>query len=106
MSRNDVLVLPSLTEAFGLVITEALSCGLPVIVTPNSGGPEVISHGENGFIVPIRSSESIAEKLDLLHRDRDRLSAMSLSAFQRASECSWANYRARISQIIRDIVNP
>jgi glycosyltransferase involved in cell wall biosynthesis len=105
MSRNDVLVLPSLSEAFGLVITEALSCGLPVITTPNSGGPEVITDGENGFIVPVRSSEAIAERLEVLHCDRKRLREMSAAAFQRADEHSWSNYRARISHIMRGIIN-
>ena len=69
MSRNDVFVFPSLFEGFGLVILEAMSQGLPVITTENTAGPDLITEGESGFIVPIRSAQAIAEKLDLLARD-------------------------------------
>src|SRR5207249_2069253 len=92
MSRHDVLIFPSLFEGFGLVILEAMSRGLPVITTPNTAGPDIISDGEDGFIVPIRSSEAICEKLELLIRDRERLRAMSSAARKTAGRCSWDNY--------------
>jgi glycosyltransferase involved in cell wall biosynthesis len=106
MARHDVLVLPSLSEGFALVIGEALSRGLPVITTLNSGGEEIVRDGQDGFFVPIRSSQSIAEKLQLLNQDPSLLDHLSSSAVQRAKELNWTTYRARISQIIRDIVNP
>ena len=66
MRTNDVFVFPSLFEGFGLVILEALAQGLPVITTANTGGPDIISDGVDGFIVPLRSAFAIAEKLELL----------------------------------------
>ena len=53
MMEADVLVLPSLSEGFGLVVTEALACGLPVIVTPNVGASDLVRDGREGFVVPV-----------------------------------------------------
>ncbi len=66
MHEHDVLVLPSLFEGFGLVILEAMAQGTSVITTDHTAGSDVIENGSDGFIVPIRSAEAIAEKLDLL----------------------------------------
>jgi len=93
MERHDVLVFPSLTEGYGLVILEALSRGLPVITTRNTGGPEALRDGREGYLIPIRSAEAIAEKLELLDRDRELLEAMQEAALARARECGWERYR-------------
>lgn len=106
MRRHDVLVFPSLFEGFGLVITEALSQGLPVITTPHTGGPEVIKDGVDGFLVPIRDQQTIAAKLELLHSDRDRLMAMKHSALDTAREQSWQRYRDELVQIVGRAVTP
>jgi len=104
MARHDVMVLPSLTEGFGMVIGEALSRGLPVITTMNSGGPEIMRDGREGFFVPIRSAEAIAEKLELLSHDRDLLDCMSSSARERAREFSWRRYRETLTMNIIEIL--
>jgi glycosyltransferase involved in cell wall biosynthesis len=96
MQRHDVFVLPTLFEGFALVILEAMSRGLPVITTPNSGAEGIITDGEDGFIVPVRSAEAIAEKLELLAGDRDRLAAMSEAAQKKAAFHSWARYRRQL----------
>ncbi|PAY17877.1 glycosyl transferase family 1 [Rhodopirellula sp. SM50] len=100
MRNHDVFVFPSLFEGFGLVITEALSQGLPVIATPNTCAPDILTDGEDGFIVPIRNSDAIAEKLELLSRDRARLVAMSDSAVAKGAAITWNAYRNRLVQAI------
>src|ERR1700730_1044663 len=80
MQSHDVLVLPSLFEGFGLVILEAMAQGTPVITTDHTAGPDIIENGTDGFIVPIRSAEAIADKLELLARDRERLMSMKAAA--------------------------
>jgi len=92
MAGHDVLVFPSLAEGFGMVATEALSQGLPVIATPNTCGPEVLTAGEDGFVVPIRDAEAIAAKLELLHRDRQLLASMSENARKKAEALTWDSY--------------
>jgi glycosyltransferase involved in cell wall biosynthesis len=63
MKAHDALVLPSIVEGRALVQQEALSCGLPIIVTPNAGGEDLVEEGITGHLVPIRSPEKIAEAI-------------------------------------------
>ena len=105
MREHDVLVFPSLFEGFGLVITEALSQGIPVITTHHSAGPDLLTDGEDGYIVPIRDAEAIAEKLHILLADRDHLQAMKAAALRKARLFTWEKYRtsltARVLQLIQ-----
>lgn len=96
MRSHDVLVFPSLFEGFGLVVTEAMSQGLPVITTEHTCGPDIITDGKDGFIVPIRSSESISQKLELLARDRDLLAEMRQNALKTAKANTWERYKERL----------
>jgi glycosyltransferase involved in cell wall biosynthesis len=95
------MVFPSLFEGFGLVLLEAMSCGVPVIATPNGAAPDFVTDGEDGFIVPIRDPEAVAEKLEILVRDRDRLAAMSEAAMRTAARHSWTRYRERLVTTVR-----
>jgi alpha-maltose-1-phosphate synthase len=105
MAAHDVLVLPSLSEGFGLVSSEALSRGLPVITTLNSGGTEIMDDGVEGFFVKIRSSEAIIEKLELLDRDRELLDFMSRSAVERTHDCGWQHYRHLLLSTLQPFVS-
>jgi len=98
MAQHDVLVFPSLFEGFGLVITEALAQGLAVITTAHTAGPEFIQEGENGFIVPIRDTDAIAEKLELLVRNRRLLGEMKQTAWASSARRSWAHYESELAQ--------
>jgi starch synthase len=104
MRAHDALVFPSLFEGFGLVVTEALSQGLPVITTPHTCGPDVLTAGEDGFIVPIRDPRAIAEKLECLHRDRERLAAMGEAALKKATALTWETYRQGVLSVVREAV--
>ncbi len=103
MTQSDVLALPSLSEAFGLVVTEALACGLPVIITPNVGAGDLIEDGREGFIVPICSAEAIEDRLNTLHKDRELLAAMSVNARETAAVRSWAAYREEWAEAMRNL---
>lgn len=104
MSQNDVLIFPSLFEGFGLVILEALSQGIPVITTAHTAGPDLLTEGEDGFIVPIRSSEAIAEKLELLYRDRNRLEEMKNNALKKSQEYTWQRYGEQLVSSIKNYI--
>ena len=80
--RADVFVLPTLCDSFALVHLEAMACGVPVITTPNCGS--VVRDGVDGFIVPIRDPEAIADKIELLLADRALRERMGRSARARA----------------------
>ncbi len=61
--EGSVLVLPSLEEGFGLVVPQALNCGLPVIVSDSVGGKDFVRHRENGSVFPARDVEALAAEL-------------------------------------------
>jgi alpha-maltose-1-phosphate synthase len=102
MRNHDVFVFPSLFEGLALVQGEAISQGLPVITTPNSGGADILRDGMDGFIVPIRDPEAITARLIELYQDRTLLQQMSDSARERATQLDWKSYMARTVATIRE----
>jgi glycosyltransferase involved in cell wall biosynthesis len=105
MRQHDVLIFPSLFEGFGLAITEAMSQGIPVITTAHTAGPDIIDDRVDGFIVPIRSAEAIAEKLEVLASDREGLRAMKIAAREKAKKHLWQNYRHALLTFALEIMN-
>ena len=106
MRRHDVFVFPSLFEGFGLVILEAMSQGIPVITTLHTAGPDVIEEGRSGFIVPIRSAQAIADRLNLLAGDRALLAEMKHAARAAAAALKWSDYRTRLAALVAEIASP
>jgi len=104
LAQQDVLVLPSLFEGFGLVILEALSQGVPVIATRHTGAPDVLTDGEDGYLVPIRSSQAIQEKLGILLRSPDTVRSMKEAAWRKARTLPWAAYRGRVTEMVRKTI--
>jgi glycosyltransferase involved in cell wall biosynthesis len=100
MRSCDVLVLPSIVEGRALVQQEAMACGLPVIATRNAGAEDLLEDGTAGFLVPIRSPEAIAEKLEQLAGNPARLGQMSEAARRKAQDLSWGDYRRRVVEIV------
>lgn len=105
MRSCDVFVLPSIVEGRALVQQEAMSCGLPIIVTKNAGAEDLVEDGKAGFLVPIRSPEAIAVKLEILNRDRGLLASMSRAAKDKARQLTWATYRAKISEVVGSLIS-
>ena len=57
----DVFIAPSLAEAFGYVVMEALSCGTPVVGFDVGGIPDMVKHKENGYLARYKDAEDLAE---------------------------------------------
>lgn len=70
ISMADVLLLPSEKESFGLVALEAMACGVPTIGSDAGGIPELITHGETGFLSPIGDVEDMANNAERLLLDK------------------------------------
>jgi glycosyltransferase involved in cell wall biosynthesis len=69
LRRSSVFVQPSLQEAFGITVLEAMACGIPVIASAVGGLPEIVEDGRTGFLVPPGHAAALAEKIARLIRD-------------------------------------
>jgi alpha-maltose-1-phosphate synthase len=100
----DVLVFPSLVEGYGLVILEAMAAGLPVIATSHTGGPDIITDGQDGFIIPIRDIQAIAEKVLFLKQNPQICAKMSIQAQQTIKKFTWQRYYDKIGEVFQEIL--
>jgi glycosyltransferase involved in cell wall biosynthesis len=103
-STSDLFCMPSLVEGFGLVYLEALACGLPVIATPNTGAADIVHEGREGFIVPVRDTESLASRLEWAYTHRDELREMRSAARKLAEKYPWSAFRKGIVETLDTIV--
>ncbi|MFY9611083.1 MAG: glycosyltransferase family 4 protein, partial [Blastocatellia bacterium] len=102
--RSDLFVLPSLAEGFAHVILEAMSCGVPVIATPNTCAPDVLTDGVHGFIVPIRDAEAVADKLSWAIENREQIAEMGRAAAAQARGFTWERFRTGVREAYRSML--
>ena len=96
-AKADVFSLASIEEGLAVVTFQAMACGLPVVATTNTGAGDLVNDGEEGFIVPIRSPNAIAEKLRWLYEHREACREMGLKARDRVqSNFTWTDYGKRM----------
>jgi glycosyltransferase involved in cell wall biosynthesis len=105
-SDCSVFVLPSLADSFSLATLEAMACGLPVIVSENTGAADLIENGREGFVVPIRDARCLAQRLEQLYLDRDRVEAMGKAARQAALRMTWDRYGNQAVELYRNRFDP
>ena len=79
-SQASVVACPSIEEGSTGVAYEALSCGVPVIASVNAGVDHIIIDGKTGFIVPVRDSLALENKIKFLYDNRENLAEMSKTA--------------------------
>jgi glycosyltransferase involved in cell wall biosynthesis len=102
----SVFVLPTLEDGFGLVMGEALSFGLPVLATVNSGAKDLFDDGVEGFHLPIREPAAIREKLQTLADDPARAIRMSVAAKERVRRLwGWDEVGRKLVETLQVIVN-
>lgn len=93
-ARADVFVLPSQAEGMALAALEALACGIPVVTTAAAGSP--LRHGIEGFLVPERDPQALADRLQQLIDDRALRARLGAAARRRAAEFTWEHYGRRL----------
>jgi glycosyltransferase involved in cell wall biosynthesis len=99
----DVFVLPTLCEGMALVHLEAMAAGVPVITTPNCGS--VVRDGIDGFIVPVRDPDALADRIEQIVSDRALRQRMSEAARERAREYSLSRYAERLLGALSALAN-
>jgi N-acetyl-alpha-D-glucosaminyl L-malate synthase BshA len=84
ISLADVMILPSEKESFGLVALEAMACGVPTVGSDTGGIPELITHGETGFLEAVGDTEHMAEDVMRLLKDDELYKRISDACLYRA----------------------
>jgi glycosyltransferase involved in cell wall biosynthesis len=101
MRKSDVLIFPSLFEGFGLVITEAMSQGTPVITTDRTAGSNLINHGENGWMIDAGSTEAIQQIIEELLLKPETIADAGRKAMETAQSRPWARYGSELAIAIK-----
>ncbi len=103
---SHVFITCSIEEGLSMVQIQAMSCGLPVICTVNSGGEEIINDNIDGFILPIRDKIKLKEKIIYLYNNRNICTEMGKKAKKKATEhFSWEIYGQKAISIYQDLLN-
>ena len=106
LSNSHVMVLPSLQEGLAMVQAQALACGCPVIGTTNSGAEDLFEDGKEGYIVPIRDSSALREKMQWLADNPDFREAMSIAALEKVRSIGgWEYYGQSMHDFIFGLIN-
>lgn len=100
-NQADAFIFPSLCEGSALVTYEAAACGLPLIVTENTGS--VIEDGKEGIIIKERSIEDIENAIKYIYENPERLKEMKRLVLEKIKNYTWQKYEEKLSQIIRTI---
>ncbi len=96
----DVLCAPSLSgESFGMVLTEAFAAGTPVIASNIAGYSDVVSDGVDGLLVPPGDPQRLAEELQRVHHEPERLRAMGEAARHSAQRYAWPRVADQVTAV-------
>lgn len=102
----DVFVLASVADGFGLVVAQAMACGLPVIVSENVGAKDIVIDGVNGFVVKAGDPVALANRLQYLQHNPDKRIQMGLAALESVKNgFTWNDYGDRLNTFINEFEN-
>lgn len=105
LQSQDVLCVPSSYEGFGMVYLEGMGLGLPAIASTSGAAKEIITHGENGFLIDYGDATALAERFVQLQNNRALLTRMSLAASDRyKQQLTWEETGERIRTFLNTLV--
>jgi alpha-maltose-1-phosphate synthase len=105
MNRHDLLVLPTLYEGLSLVSLEAMSQGLPVLATFNSGLASLVENGVQAVLLPAQDPVGLRNELERLNANRHELIHIGCNAKSWAAANSWTLYRQRLTECIQPFIS-
>jgi alpha-maltose-1-phosphate synthase len=104
MSKSHVMVLPSIQDGFGMVMAQAMACGCPVIASCHTGAEDLFTDGKEGYIVPIRDMDSLAQRLQTLADNPQIRAEMGRQALTRVKSVGgWRQYGEQAMRIYEGI---
>lgn len=107
LADAHLLAVPSRHEGFGIVYLEGMGFGLPALATTAGGASDLVTHGEDGVLVPPDDPDAIARAVEPLLSDRERLREMSLAARRRYERHpTWSETMERVREFLAWIAEP
>lgn len=95
---SNLFILNSIEDGFGMVIPQAMACGLPIITTKNTGASEIVTEGLNGYIIPSGNNLKLKKKIKFLYDNKKILNQMSLQSYKKAfKSLSWNDYGKKMA---------
>jgi glycosyltransferase involved in cell wall biosynthesis len=105
-NQSNVFVLPSLEEGMATVLLQAMSCSLPIICSKNSGGGDLISSGEGGFVLKTISIEEIKKSILYIYENPKEGKIMGEKNLKKIKKnYTWNNYGNNIISIYKKIIS-
>jgi glycosyltransferase involved in cell wall biosynthesis len=104
MARAQLFVLPSRDEAFGLVYTEAMAQGTPVVACRGEGPQDFVHDGENGYLVPWGDAAALASVIERVLDDPEAAARLGEAARAAARELTWEANAIRQKQLYDDVL--
>ena len=105
LSQGSVFCLASIEEGLAMVQPMAMACGLPLIITTNTGGSDIVREGREGFILPIRDVAALKEKILYFYENPEACRSMGEAARQRVQTgFTWADYGDKMMAHYRRIL--
>jgi len=104
-NSSDIFVHPSLSDSWAFVVIEAMACGLPVIVTENTGAKDAVIDNANGYIIPIENPKILAEKLRQLIQDEVLRKSMGIKSRESALQFSYSKYSQKVKELYKILDN-
>ena len=98
----DVLLLPTLADGFGMVISEAMSRGLCVITTNNSAGPDIINSYYDGIIISSGSKLELYNSIVYCLKNRNKVREIGENALITANKYQWKDFRKVLSNLVTE----
>ena len=107
LGEADLLCAPSLTgESFGMVLIEAMASGTPVIASKIAGYSDVVTNGTDGILVPPADPQALAEELQLLAHEPERLVAMGEAGRRSAQRYAWPRIAEEVAEVYERAIEP
>lgn len=101
----DVFVLPSVWEVFGIVLVEAMACGVPAVASDAGGIPEVVADGSTGLLFPRGDARALADRLRTVAEDEPLRKRMAAEARRRAVEVfDWDRIAERTESFYESLI--
>jgi len=102
--KAQIFVLPSLGDPFARTILEAMSCGLPVIISDMVGAKDIIEDGREGFIIPAKDVDALSEKIQYFHDNPSEIRKMGKNARKKAMEYTWESFANEVMNKTRNFL--